>query len=541
MAQERPEKISELLAPSLLGSGYLVPVADSGVGTYRVPVSQLVPEVDVRQYGTLGSADDSAIFALALAATPTGGALVIPAGVTVTVENITVAGKEIRGPGTLRYKGNASGPMLTLTGSAKLTGLNLDGNRANQTGTQSAVRTSAAADVRITGCRFYEFRARGLVTSVADSPNGLISGCEFSGFGDTGVSCDAVCVRSPGWTIANSWWNDLDDGHCVRLGFFNGDATTTPVTGTIITGCHFQNTNHVGVTCEIYAQDTTVTGCEFNDLEQAIKAESAGATVWGITFTNNLVRTIAISTAFNLQVPEVNFSDNRCYDCGGGVLLGERAICARNYLENVGEAASNASIVLGSGNSRAAGNVIYAAPFVGIRMAGAGNLVTDNQIDGNSVTQIGINVVSTSTAGRVVGNRIINQTGNAISFSSGANFDTMVVQGNLDVSGPLTLTIVKTIASGVIGCPLSEGTFTVATEGGAATDDLNTITATTGLPVGRAIVLRPNSGTQDPTLKHGTGNLHLVGSADFAMTTSSHRIGLQWSGSFWQELWRSTT
>ncbi len=541
MAQERPEKISDLRESTSIGSEFLVPVADAGVQTYKVPVSDLVPEVDVRQYGTLGTTDDTSVFTRALDATPTGGVLVIPAGVTVTCEGVTISDKEVRGPGTLKYKANASSAMMTLSGGARLTNLNIDGNRSNQTGSQSAILTSAATGVRIVGCRFYSFRARGILTSVADSPNGLISGCEFDGFGATGISCDAVCIRSPGWTVSDSWWNDLDDGHCIRLGLFNGDATTTPVTGTIITGCHFQNTNHVGITCEIYAQDTTVTGCEFNDLEQAIKAESVGSVVWGITFTNNLVRTIAISTAFNLQVPEVNFSNNRCYDCAGGVLLGERAICDRNYLENVGEAASNASIVLGSGNSRASGNIIYAAPFVGIRMAGAGNLVTDNQIDGNSVTQIGINVVSTSTVGRVVGNRIINQTGNAISFSSGANFDSMQVRDNYDASGPLVITIVKTISSGVIGCPLSEGTFTIATEGGAATDDLDTITATTGMPIGRCIVLRPNSNSQDPTLKHGTGNLHLVGSADFAMLTSAYHIGLQWSGTFWQEMWRSTT
>lgn len=476
----------------------------------------------------------------------TGGTVRITQPGTYDITNITLDnGKTLRGARgvVLRWAAAASatGAMLTLSGQGcEVHDIEFDGNRSNQAVDQEAIETSAAPDAWFSGCEFHDFRARCIVSDVASSPRGLVESCRFYDCGETGVICDTIVIRSPNWTVSDTWVRDIDDGHCVRLGLFNGDATTTPVTGTVIKGCHFLNTNHNGVTCEIYAQNTIVTACEFVNLEQAIKAEPAGSTVWGITFTDNYCSDIAISTAFNLQVPKVTFSKNRCYDCGGGVLLSTYGICTDNYLENVGEAAANGSIVA-PGGCIVTGNQIFNAPFVGIRISGAGNIIGGNQIDGNSVMQIGINITSATTLGQVKRNRIINQTGNAISFTSNASFETMQVKENFGSTGPLTLTIVKTIAAGVIGCPLSEGTFTLATEGGAGTDDLDTITVTPGIQPGHSIVLRPNTSTQDPTIKHATGNMHLDGAADFAMTDSAHKIALQWSGTFWQELWRSTT
>jgi hypothetical protein len=142
-------------------------------------------------------------------------------------------------------------------------------------------------------------------------------------------------------------------------------------------------------------------------------------------------------------------------------------------------------------------------------------------------------------------------------FSRGTELE---LQGGLDFLSPLSATpnletgrieievvydeadTLHTIAAGVIESGLTERvTHTLASEGAAGTDDLDTITPAEGLAVGHVMVLRDNSSTQDITIKHGTGNIHCAGAADFAMADSSHRIALMWSGSFWQELWRSTT
>lgn len=96
----------------------------------------------------------------------------------------------------------------------------------------------------------------------------------------------------------------------------------------------------------------------------------------------------------------------------------------------------------------------------------------------------------------------------------------------------------KTIASGVITLTETDSSrVSVDTQGGAATDDLDTIN---GGVVGDIIILRTTAAARDVTVKSGTGNIILAGGVDFTLINLGSNIGLELSGSNWRELWRTT-
>lgn len=93
-----------------------------------------------------------------------------------------------------------------------------------------------------------------------------------------------------------------------------------------------------------------------------------------------------------------------------------------------------------------------------------------------------------------------------------------------------------TIAAGVVTSTRSH--HAVDTEAAAATDDLDTITAT-GLTDGFVLVLRPADVTHVVTLKDGVGNLLLRG--DCVLNATDRTITLLYDGTDWRELARSET
>lgn len=84
-----------------------------------------------------------------------------------------------------------------------------------------------------------------------------------------------------------------------------------------------------------------------------------------------------------------------------------------------------------------------------------------------------------------------------------------------------------TIASGVITPTNTRTRFSVDTEGDAATDDLDTITATFD---GHMICLRAQSVSRTVVLKDGTGNLELGG--DITLDNSRDRVWLMYESAF---------
>ena len=91
------------------------------------------------------------------------------------------------------------------------------------------------------------------------------------------------------------------------------------------------------------------------------------------------------------------------------------------------------------------------------------------------------------------------------------------------------------IASGVVTLPHGgNGVYILDTEGGAATDDLDTIN---GGILGQQITIGQTAGAKDIVVKDNTGNLRLAG--DFTMNNLQDNITLYYNGSNWVEIARA--
>jgi len=128
---------------------------------------------------------------------------------------------------------------------------------------------------------------------------------------------------------------------------------------------------------------------------------------------------------------------------------------------------------------------------------------------------------------------------------SGSYYDALTIQrstrlatfsGGITVSGGVTSLGSFTnldISSGAI--TITSSTHKVDTEGGAATDDLDTINGGTD---GSILVIQSNNNDRDVSAKDGTGNLQLAG--NYELNHSSRKLTLIKSGSVWYELSRSS-
>jgi hypothetical protein len=92
-----------------------------------------------------------------------------------------------------------------------------------------------------------------------------------------------------------------------------------------------------------------------------------------------------------------------------------------------------------------------------------------------------------------------------------------------------------TIATGAI--TVTQSYHKVDTEADAASDDLATITAGTGLGAGAIVIVRAENVARVVTLKDGSGNLLLNG--DFALSATDRLIALLYDGTNWREIARS--
>lgn len=92
-----------------------------------------------------------------------------------------------------------------------------------------------------------------------------------------------------------------------------------------------------------------------------------------------------------------------------------------------------------------------------------------------------------------------------------------------------------TVATGAVTA--SQGLHRLDTEADAASDDLDTITAGSGMADGFLLVLRAENTARVVTLKDGTGNLLLGG--DYALSATDRTITLIYDGTNWREIARS--
>lgn len=110
--------------------------------------------------------------------------------------------------------------------------------------------------------------------------------------------------------------------------------------------------------------------------------------------------------------------------------------------------------------------------------------------------------------------------------SNNANISNMI-----GTPSPTTITI----SGGVIN--LTQSYHTVDTEGGAASDDVDTINDPIDFDEVAIIVLRAESSSRTVVLKDGTGNLRLAG--DCSLDHNRDTITLIGTGGVWYEISRS--
>lgn len=151
---------------------------------------------------------------------------------------------------------------------------------------------------------------------------------------------------------------------------------------------------------------------------------------------------------------------------------------------------------------------------------------------GDPAIQLGSGSATSSTSGWSIRRDIDNS--DTLDFRwNGTSVNTMSTSGGFGRFGYVAGST-RTIATGSITIA-GYSYYRVANEGGASTDDLETIVG--GSYDGQILILAAALSTQDVVCKDGVGNLRL--SSDFTLTHSQDRLTLQWDGATWNELSRS--
>lgn len=133
----------------------------------------------------------------------------------------------------------------------------------------------------------------------------------------------------------------------------------------------------------------------------------------------------------------------------------------------------------------------------------------------------GLVVVSNGSVITVTVNGIFAVTSTS-TYAGSATFNAPVIYGR---GADLT------IASGVI--TVTHSYHRVDTQGGAATDDLDTIN---GGVEGQKLILRTVTGARDVVIKHNTGNIFLKGAADITLPNTAQVIELFFTGAVWADI-----
>lgn len=159
-----------------------------------------------------------------------------------------------------------------------------------------------------------------------------------------------------------------------------------------------------------------------------------------------------------------------------------------------------------------------------------GHLISGNLVSAVSLVDlVGIQLDNNATNCKVPDTNQLQGCATGIVAGTGTGHDiaTVTTQSATIAGGSVT----------VSGRHIKE--LVIDTENSDPTDELNTIVATNAY-VGQTITLRPANSNRDTTVKYNTGNILTSNLADFSFITSNDTLTLQWGGSFWREVGRST-
>ena len=508
---------------------------------------------NVMSFGAKGDGvtDDTQAF---IDANAQGNRLIVPKGKTFIVDNLTLNNVELMGGGTIKWKAASTTKMIEFNGTFNVENIVFNGNSENQDGiNRSSILLNTSPNSTFRKCEFTNFKGKLINSDVSLSPNVTIENCVFHNttFLSNGNVMD---IRSSKWRVLNNTFSNIGKGHCIRLGLYDGDGSTTPVKNTLISGNSFEDTKHNAITLEIYTEDTTISNNFFNNNPQAIKAESANGTVKKVLIYTNHFKDILISTALNLSVPDVTFVNNICENLGGGAYFGTNFICSNNkfYRCGNGEGTNGYSIsdiagargviennqiydskydAIRSRSSDVRGNVIINPVNDGIRLSEGNANVSGNYIEG---AKNGIVLVSTVVNSVISGN-IIRNVMTPISFSNNENYKTNKVISNVGVAEVETSGVRSvSIVSDAITVRDGDKLLILGTEGGESIDDLNMINGGTA---GQMLTIVTTSVSRHIVVKNNV-NIRLAGS-DFTLDSTVDSLTLLYTGYFWIEISRS--
>jgi hypothetical protein len=155
-------------------------------------------QINVAEYGTLGTSNDTATFQAALNAVPEGGAQVVAPYGSYKVSNLSIkSGTRIWFPGvTLVNLSGATTPCIsvpTTVSQVTIAGVQIDGSQAGTGSTGIAV---SGAYNRITDVYMHDTKSHGIVVQGANSPNQTthitVDNCRVFNAGGRGITLSSA-------------------------------------------------------------------------------------------------------------------------------------------------------------------------------------------------------------------------------------------------------------------------------------------------------------------------------------------------------------
>jgi len=410
-----------------------------------------------------------------------------------------------------------------------------------------AIRFGDSTNIRVLNSDFYDASyAVNIAQNTVENTDIVIRGNRFYGnvFAAANYPAGVFIVAGVRVSIIDNYFEYSAAG-IDGYGIYQGDNTTEPSSDIKIIGNTFKDSE---------SSDIRIKRCERVTIADNISTGTTafvyldGANVLNDITGTDYLRDVVItgntkSGGFGVRAPNkssnVTISNNVFREGIRGIwILADAALGdATGYVitDNIIHTMTDGGILL------------YYAQHATIKNNFIFDVNTDNNASGAGADNAAISLNTLTDNVKIVDNYAENISGSSgaadyfLNVSAFANHTNLVVKGNeaanMDTAFHRNFGAYElTISGGVVTAPRA-GWFNIDTESDAATDDLDTITATYLTP-GDILYFNPANSGRDVTFKDGTGNLHLGGDISFA--TSTDTITLMWVGTVFVRLSNAT-